>query len=110
MNRVFQYVADKCNGKPEGVRSSLWDSTQRATVKSTPWCAWCGVMKKLQVHHKKPFHLHPELELDRGNLIVLCAKCHFTVGHLCSWFKFNPFVDKDCACHHKEMDSLEIKP
>jgi hypothetical protein len=39
----------------------------------------------VQVHHVRPFHLRPELELDPDNLISLCMAegrhCHLAVGH-----------------------------
>ena len=65
-------------------RSSLWDETRDEFVKKHPECAACGAVKRLQVHHILPFHIHPELELDTQNLIVLCMdtnECHLIIGH-----------------------------
>jgi len=49
----------------------------------------------------KPFHLHPELELDPTNLITLCMQpgqeCHLYVGHGDSWKAYNPDVKQDAA-------------
>lgn len=60
-------------------------------------CAACGGKEQLQAHHKKPFHLFPELELDEKNLIVLCEhpskNCHFVFGHLMNWSTYNHDID-----------------
>jgi hypothetical protein len=55
-------------------------------------------MDKLQVHHVKPFHLLPELELDESNLISLCMgpnECHLFIGHGDSFRCYNPNVRED---------------
>jgi hypothetical protein len=61
-------------------------------------CACCGSTKKLNVHHKKPFHLFPELELDLNNLITLCMdkECHLKIGHGGDFKDYNPNVEEDC--------------
>lgn len=60
-------------------------------------CAACGCVDNLQAHHKKPFHLFPELELDEKNLVVLCENpaknCHFVFGHLMNWSTYNHDID-----------------
>ena len=44
-------------------------------------CACCGQQKGvLHVDHILPRSLHPNLELDRGNLQVLCAQCNIGKG------------------------------
>lgn len=58
----------------------------------------CGGVKLLQVHHKKPFHLDPSLELDLTNLITLCmgkAECHLLLGHGGSFKAYNPTIQAD---------------
>jgi 5-methylcytosine-specific restriction enzyme A len=49
----------------------------------------------------RPFHVHPELELDDANLITLCEKpghdCHFVFGHFHDWKRWNPDVVADVA-------------
>jgi hypothetical protein len=55
---------------------------------------------KLPVHHhKKPYHLHPELELDPNNLITLCMEnlCHIDIGHGDSFKAYNPNVAEDAS-------------
>lgn len=79
----FQKLVEK-----DRQRAGQWDSVRKLHLKREPYCAWCGGTKYLQVHHIKPFALHPELhgsrapggELDDGidgtgkdgNLITLC--------------------------------------
>ena len=39
---------------------------------------------------------HPELELDPGNLVTLCADpCHIVFGHYMAWTRINPTVRED---------------
>lgn len=86
-------------------RSSSWPSVRRNFVLSNPDCAACGSNENLNVHHIKPFHENPELELDPSNLITLCRKHHFRIGHdpdgpwkpkKPSWVLSNPNVREDC--------------
>lgn len=76
-------------------RSSEWDKVRDKAVKDHPYCAACEGKTILEVHHKKPFHLYPELELEPSNLIVLCRRDHFAFGHLFDWHAYNPNVDED---------------
>lgn len=62
---------------------------------------------KIEVHHIRPFHLHPDLELDPANLVTLCeadkggANCHLLFGHLGNFKSFNVEVVSD-ASHWSE--------
>jgi 5-methylcytosine-specific restriction endonuclease McrA len=87
-------------------RSGKWSGVRDAWVKDHPTCAACGVGGLVHVHHIKPFHLYPELELDRGNLITLCPWCHYNLGHdpdgywgpeRPSWSKYNPNIRQQAA-------------
>jgi 5-methylcytosine-specific restriction endonuclease McrA len=63
-------------------------------------CAACGSDTLLQVHHKKPFHLDPSLELNPTNFIVLCMskkECHLKIGHGGSFHTYNPHVERDAT-------------
>ena len=51
-------------------RSPKWPGVEKLHLKFHPVCEACGSDKKLNVHHKKPFHLFPQLELDMNNLIM----------------------------------------
>lgn len=82
-------------------RSPRWDKVREAHLVLFPICAACGSRLKLNVHHIKPFHLFPELELEPSNLITLCegdvVNCHLLFGHLRSWHSFNEDVRADAA-------------
>lgn len=98
-------LVDRVQGKaPAGAkRSSRWPSVRRAFLAKNPVCAMCGGRKKLEVHHIRPFHEAPELELEESNLIVLCESkswgvvCHQFVGHLGTYTRANPQVRDDAA-------------
>lgn len=81
-------------------RSSRWPGVRKAFIADHPRCEACGSGESLEVHHVKPFHLHPELELVRANLMTLCeglTKCHLRVGHLGSWKTINKNARADAA-------------
>lgn len=79
-------------------RSPHWSTLRDQHLKENGECAACGSKKSLQVHHIRPFHLQPELELDPENLITLCMDewdCHLTIGHGGSFRSYNPCVEED---------------
>jgi len=80
-------------------RSPQWEQVRKDFLKAHPLCAVCGrkgsLLKPNEVHHIKPFHLHPELELDPNNLITLERDFHLLFGHLMDWKSYNPDVVKD---------------
>lgn len=85
-------------------RSPQWRGVRERHLEKEPVCQVCGGKKRLNVHHIKPFHLFPNLELDPANLITLCEKskidginCHFLFGHLGDWQAWNPSVRRDAA-------------
>lgn len=69
-------------------RSNDWPKVREDFLKQHPECAVCGSKTDIEVHHIKPFHLAPELELEPSNLIALCeskkhgVNCHLFFGHL----------------------------
>jgi len=72
-------------------RSSQWHKVEQKFLDDNPFCAACGTHNELQVHHIKPFHLYPELELDPNNLITLCMdthECHLKIGHGGNWREY----------------------
>jgi 5-methylcytosine-specific restriction protein A len=100
MNRFVTVATDFLKGKPLRLRSPKWGAVRKDWLAIHKHCAACGSSEKLQVHHKKPFHLYPELELDYENLITLCedpkgSECHLQIGHLGNWKSFNPNVETD---------------
>lgn len=88
-------------------RSPHWPTLEREIIAAHPFCAASGVETHLQVHHIKPFHLHPELELEPKNLIVLTANpsgnFHFWLGHLGDWHSFNAHVVDQAAEFLKQV-------
>lgn len=90
-------------------RSPLWPGVRRNFLKSHPTCAACGGTKNLEVHHKKPFHLFPQLELVPSNLMTLCEQnghdCHFHFGHLLDWQSYNPNVVEDTMQFLQEVEN-----
>ena len=80
-------------------RNSKWPAARKKHLKVKPACEACGAVTELEVHHMKPFHLHPTLELDPTNLITLCMEndCHLYVGHGDNFKAYNPNVIEDSA-------------
>ncbi|GCE16544.1 HNH endonuclease [Dictyobacter kobayashii] len=76
----------------------------------------CGHRGKgLQVHHIKPFHLYPELELDPNNLITLCEirgrTHHLLIGHLDDWESYNIRVRADTKRYaHQNAITIKANP
>lgn len=79
-------------------RSPHWPHERDLFLKTNGKCACCGATKLLNVHHKKPYHLFPELELVHDNFITLCESpthnCHFILGHCLDWTAYNPRVEE----------------
>jgi 5-methylcytosine-specific restriction endonuclease McrA len=92
-------------------RSPKWPATQKRFLKKFPTCAACGGTEKLNVHHKQPFHLFPDLELDPKNLITLCMDgdkdCHIKLGHGDNFKAYNPNVVEDVAAVNANFTLLE---
>lgn len=87
----------------EEARSSRWPEVRKWHLEKHPTCEVCGHSgKRVNVHHIRPFHLHPDLELDPKNLITLCedeafVNCHLFIGHLGNFSGWNPRVVADAA-------------
>lgn len=83
------------------LRSPHWEKVRHDFAVAHPTCAACGGNERLQVHHVRPFHLHPELELEPTNLITLCEHperlCHHRIGHSLDWKAYNEHVREDAA-------------
>ena len=87
-------------------RSGKWPTLEHNWLKVHPACAACGTTEQVAVHHKKPFHIHPELELEPTNLITLCEKhcCHLMIGHAGDFHAFNPHVEEDAKILRKRVE------
>ena len=95
-------------------RSEQWPRVRQKYLSKHPNCAACGSSKYLEVHHIKPFHLHPDLELKEENLITLCEdgrggtrNCHYTFGHSYNWKGYNPAVAEDAAAFLRKIKLSE---
>lgn len=51
-----------------------WEAIRKEVKRKSPFCALCGTMKRIHVHHIIPFRL--TFDNDPSNLIPLCAKHH----------------------------------
>lgn len=100
MISLFTHVLDVAQGKTtfSKMRSSKWRAIRTLHLIRNPECALCQGIDKLNVHHIKPFHLYPELELEPSNLVTLCeskkhgANCHLLFGHLGNFSSYNTDV------------------
>ncbi len=89
-------------------RSSKWNSIRKQHIKDNPSCIACGRTSKLEVHHKIPVHINPELELDPSNLVTLCADpCHLLFGHLFNFKSYNKMVIENCSVY---LDEVKNRP
>lgn len=84
-------------------RSPHWPTVRAEHLKVEPVCRCCGANQTLEVHHVKPFHLHPELECDPSNLVTLCRRCHLFLGHLSEWKSYNTKVREDADAWHERI-------
>jgi 5-methylcytosine-specific restriction protein A len=95
--------------KPDVKRSPHWPAARRAWLKKHPTCAATGITTDLEVHHKKPFHDRPELELDESNFITLTEHAsmhaHLWIGHLGNWKSYNTHVEEDAALMLKRIQN-----
>ncbi len=81
-------------GSLGAARSPKWGTVREKFLRNNHFCSVCG-SHKVEVHHKEPFNDKPELELVESNLISLCRDHHLMVGHLGSFYSFNPEVEED---------------
>jgi 5-methylcytosine-specific restriction protein A len=102
---LAMFAALEASEAYQGERNSRWPKVRKEHLAAHPSCAACGSHKSVQVHHKKPFHCEPCLELDAENLITLCPLCHFYFGHLLRWSSWNTDVSRDSAWFLEKIGS-----
>lgn len=84
-------------------RSSRWPKVRAEHLRRHPLCDVCSGRDDIQVHHVEPFHKRPDLELEPSNLVTLCRRHHFLVGHLEEWRSWNSWVREDAATWAKRL-------
>lgn len=102
---LSQNHPDKTQGKK---RSPKWGAFKKEYEKTHPKvCAVCGSKKGVALHHLRPFHLHPELELEENNMLWVCERPghdhHFMVAHLEDYKSFNPTAKEDAEIWRKKI-------
>lgn len=111
MPKIITRLLDAAQGKAplSAARSPRWPTVRKQHLAQHSSCAVCAGTAKLEVHHIRPFHLHPELELDPSNLVTLCeagkggANCHLLFGHLGNYKSFNTSVLSDAFTWHSKI-------
>lgn len=87
-------------------RSPKWQNVRKEHLKNNSSCIACGRTSKLEVHHKIPVHINPEMELDPSNLVTLCADpCHLLFGHLMNFKSYNKEVIDDCMVYLNKVNN-----
>ncbi len=98
-------------------RSGKWAGVRRDWLLQYPCCEACGrESMSNHVHHRYPFHKHPEWELldylpdGRRQFVTVCAEHHFLICHdpdgpdgpkPANWSQANEDCIEDCATHRK---------
>ena len=83
-------------------RHKDWPKFRKAHLKDHPRCEFCGKNDDLDLHHERPYHLYPELEMDPGNVMTACRHDHWIWCHLGDWKAWNPKV-RDDAMYFREL-------
>ena len=122
MEERVGYGADLVDVSETSARSPKWRKVRDTFFESHPSCAFkgCDCKGPFNVHHKKPFHLFPEHELDPNNLVTVCAggtgpdgrespNHHLWVAHQGDFKDFNPHVARDLAAGVYPAKGLEAK-
>jgi len=112
---MIKKIKDLVQGKAPlaAKRSGHWSTVRKHHLEKNGECAVCGDKVKLEVHHIKPFHLHPELELEPTNLITMCESksygiiCHLLIGHNGSYKDINPDVVEHARLWREKLDKIK---
>jgi hypothetical protein len=114
---MFKHLIDAAKGKHplSAKRSSHWPTVRKQHLALHPVCERCGGSEKLEVHHVKPFNVHPELELSPVNLVTLCesnkggVNCHLAWGHLGNYKSWNVNVIEDAQAWREKIANRPTK-
>jgi hypothetical protein len=75
-------------------RNPAWERKSKAWLVGKR-CEVCGAKENLECHHRYPYHLFPEREMDSRYWHALCRKphdCHRLWGHFGDFKLFNPLL------------------
>ena len=108
---IIKHLVDAAQGKHPitARRSGQCPAVRKAHLAMHPICEVCGGKDKLEVHHIRPFHLHPQLELEPTNFVTLCesgkggVNCHLAFGHLGNFKSWNTEVVPDSDAWHTKI-------
>lgn len=101
---MFSFLGFRSRELRYAVRSPKWQVVRKQHIERYPNCAACGKNRKVEVHHIKPVHKYPDLELELDNLITLCDDpCHFVFGHLLDYKSWNSEVIRDCEVYYNKI-------
>jgi hypothetical protein len=106
------YLADPYQVYPiiGGVpRSPQWPKKEKEFKSAHPECSCCLSKNNLQVHHKKPYHTNPELELVDSNLMTVCRYCHFVICHENNWSNVVVDVEHQAKNHLERVNHHRAK-
>jgi 5-methylcytosine-specific restriction endonuclease McrA len=92
------------------LRSSDWPTIRKEHVKKHPFCIACGTTRNIEVHHVKPYQIHPELELEPTNLVSLCKTHHLVFGHLTDYHSWNENVVEDSNWYLQKVKNKPKAP
>lgn len=112
---MFGSLLGKITGKSEVQdngpvkRSGKWTKVRNEYLAKNPVCVACGKKTDLEVHHKKPLHTHPHLELKESNLMTLCKHHHKYMGHLGYTKSWNKDAESDAKKLFKKMSKRPLK-
>lgn len=68
------YEQHLCRTERVSGRGSRWRVHRQEAIRRAPFCALCGRLRNLEVHHIIPFRLTHDN--TQANLIPLCKSCH----------------------------------
>lgn len=84
-------------------RSACWRKVRAEYLASVGGkCEACGTSEDVEAHHVEPFKKNPARECDPTNVVALCRRHHFELGHAFSFQHYNPCVREDAA-HFRDM-------
>lgn len=113
---IVKILTDRISGKaPKGAkRSPKWRKLRKVFITQYPLCFVCRSKKKVEVHHKIPFHIAPDLELKAENLVSLCENkrfgicCHQLLGHLGNYRRINVSIEEDIFIWRKKLGQYDV--